>query len=108
MSIPVPQEALTGLTWPGDGLTTLLPGDELLLHTGNQMKLRVKRGNQTLQWLVTGREDLSLGELRTPETRDRWMREIAEHYNLDAVLQRRRTLFSVYDLRSRPSRVALP
>lgn len=107
MSISVPREALAGFTWPGDGLTTLLPGDIFLLHTGNRMRLRVKRGEQTLQWFVTGREDIDLGERRTPETMDRWMREIAAHYDLDVALHVRGTLFSVYHLLSRPVSVAL-
>lgn len=108
MSIHVPQEALAGLTWPGDGFTTLLPEDKLILHTGDRMKLKVERKNQTLIWFATGEEELDLGERRTPETVDRWMREIAEYYDLDATCEARRTLSSIYSLRSRPVPVALP
>ena len=107
MSIHVPQEALAGLTWPGDGFTTLLPEDKLILHTGDRMKLKVERKNQTLIWFATGEEELDLGEHRTPETVGRWMREIAEHYNLDATLHIRRTLSVEYRVPVRQVPVAL-
>lgn len=106
MPIPVPAEALTGLTWPDNRLTTLLPKDAFVLSTGNRMTLRVERGEQTLRWFVTGEEELDLGAQRTPETMDRWMREIAGRYGLDATLHVRRPLFSVYHLRSCPAPIA--